>query len=125
MNGILYFKHRAVRSGNLTEVTLLTTHGSVERGFLGDNCTSLTVSQCLYNLILSRQNGNLGFRCQTIIADKLSCNSRIDGLVYRNIRAHIVSRLSRRSRLLFLAFHRCVEAVLIDTEVLLLENLTG
>ena len=45
------------------------------------------------------QNGNLGFRCQTIIADKLSCNSRIDGLVYRNIRAHIVSRLSRRSRI--------------------------
>ena len=66
MNGIFYFKHRAVRSGNLTEVTLLTTHGSVERGFLGDNCTSLTVSQCLYNLILGRQNGNLGFRCQTI-----------------------------------------------------------
>ena len=123
MNGIFYFKHRAVRSGNLTEVTLLTTHGSVERSLLYDDGSALAVGQGFHDLGIGCQNGNFRLMHQSVVAHELRGDLSRDGLVYGYIRTHVVGCLTCFSCLLTLLFHSCLEAFLVYGQVLFFQDL--
>ena len=62
---------------------------------------------------------------QTVVAHKFCGECRVDGLVDRHVRSHVVGGLSGRSGLLLLLVHAGLKAVLIHREGFLLQDLFG
>ena len=121
-HGILYLKF-AVRRGDNTQVSFLSAHGSIEGCLLHDHRTYFTVRQRFHQLRLRGEHRHLRFKGQSIISYKLSRNRRIDGLIYRHIRSHIVGRLAGFASLVLLFLHTCLKSVLVHRESILLQDL--
>ena len=115
----------AVRRGDDACVCILAAHGGIERSLLHDDRTGLAVRQGLHQLALRGQHGNLGIMPKPVIAYEPSGDGRIDGLVHRHVRSHVIGGLAGFPGRLPLMLHAHAKARLIHGEALLLQNLLG
>ena len=121
LDGILYLE-LAVPGTDHAGITLLTAHGSVERGLLYENGSALAVGQRLGQLAVGGQYGNLGFCGQAVIAYKGRSHLRIDLIVHGSVGSHVVGHRAGLSCLDTLLLHGCLEAVLVYGQPLLLQD---
>ena len=124
LNSIGYGKYRTVLC-NLSQIRNLTTHGCIERGLINDYGCILACNHFLYDFGLGGENGNLGSCACLIISDKGTGHSRIDFIVNRSVRTHIVGNRTGISSGLLLYFHRLLKAVHIYGKALFCKDFLG
>ena len=122
LNRILHLEHTVIR-GDAAGIAFLSAHGGIERRPLHDHRTNFAVCQRFHQLRLRGQYRHLRVKSQIIISHKFRCNSRIDGLIHRHVRPHIVGRLAGLAGLVLLLLHTCLKAVLIHRKALFLQDL--
>ena len=104
MDRIFYYKASCL-AYNLTLVTILTAHRCVKRSPVYDNGTAHTLGQCLSQLGLGCQYGNLRVTGQAVVADKFRSHRCRDLIIYSRICAHVVRYRSCTAGSLTLLFH--------------------
>ena len=119
---ILYFK-LSFRSGNHTDVCILTTHGRVEGGLLHDNGSHLTIRQGFHQLCFGGQYTYSGVMHQSVIAYEYGSDGRVNGLVYGHISPHVIRYLTGLSCRLSLIQHSFLKAFLIQSHSTFFQNL--
>ena len=124
LDGILYLE-LAVLGTDHTGITLLTAHGSVERGLLYENGSALAVGQRLCQLAVGGQYGNLGLCGQAVIAYKGRSHLRIDLIVHGSVCAHVVGHRAGLSCLDTLLLHGCLKTILVYGKSLFFQDLLG
>ena len=122
LDGIFYHKF-TVCSLDHTGIAFLASHGSIKRSLFYKNSSLLSLYQRRGKLAFSRQNSNLRFKSQMLIAYKFCCHRRIDLIINRSVRTHVVGYFAGSTSLDSLLFHCRLEAILVDSVSLFFQNL--
>ena len=124
LDGIFHCK-LTVRGADDTLISLLATHGRIERSLVHDDRSVISVRKCINDLTLGCHDGYAGLVCQVIVSNEFGCDRRINLLVNSSIRTHVVCHLTGVSRLLSLFLHACLKLILVVGKSLLLKDFFG
>ena len=124
LNRILYLKY-AVCGTDLSLIALLAAHRCIKRCLFYNNSSRIAVRKCLHDLGLCRHNRNFRSICQILVSDKFCCDGRINLLVNRCIRTHVVCHFTGTSGFLPLFFHTGLKLVLIIGKALFFKDFFG
>ena len=113
----------AVRGADDSLIRLLAAAGGIERGLLHKDSSPLAIRKRVYQFRIRGEHRNFGLIRKIVIADEFRGNARIDGLVYRHVRPHIVGDFTGLAGCLPLDFHGFFEAFFIDRHSLLFQDL--
>ena len=119
--GIFYFEF-SLCGGDHAVVSRLSAHGGVERRLLHKDRAHFAVRQRIHDLCLRRHHRDLRVVHQPVISHKLCCDGRIDGLIDRGVRAHIICHFAGSAGLLLLLLHAALKALFLHGEAFLLQN---
>ena len=124
LNRILYLKYAVCRT-DLSLIALLAAHRCIKRCLFYNNSSRIAVRKCLHDLGLCRHNRNFRSICQILVSDKFCCDGRINLLVNRCIRTHVVCHFTGTSGFLPLFFHTGLKLVLIIGKALFFKDFFG
>ena len=124
LDGILYLK-LSVGTSDHTGISLLASHGGIERSLFYENGACLAVCQSFHNLSLCGQDCDFRLIGQPVITHKFCSDARINLIVDRSVRTHIVGHGAGLSCLHALLFHGSLEAFLIHGHSLFFQDLLG
>ena len=124
LNRILYLKY-ALCGTDLSLIALLAAHRCIKRCLFYNNSSRIAVRKCLHDLGLCRHNRNFRSICQILVSDKFCCDGRINLLVNRCIRTHVVCHFTGTSGFLPLFFHTGLKLVLIIGKALFFKDFFG
>ena len=121
---ILYLEFK-ICCADYTGICLLSTAGSVKWSLLYEDCSPVTIRQCIYNLIFGSQNRYRRLILCMIISHKLCRYRWINRFVNRHICSHIVMLTERTFGSLTLSLHSFLKAFFINLHSLFFQDLLG
>ena len=113
----------AVRGADDSFIRLLAAAGGIEWGLLNKYGSPLAIGKRVCQFRIRSEHRNFGLIRKIVIADEFRGNARIDGLVYRHVRPHIIGNLTGLAGRLPLDLHGFFEAFFIDGHSLLFQDL--
>ena len=123
LNGINYVKACSVSSGYCSDISCLTTHCSIERCLIHDNCSFRSLNKLVNKHCIGCKNRYNRIMNKSVIAYEPGCYCSIDKVIYSSVCAHVVGLCSRISRCLLLNLHSLLKAFLVNGKALLFKNL--